>query len=459
MALPPERHSLPYFSDSAKLMLALNSFDMPAFLDSAGHGGDNGQFDILAASPIAYISIEAGRVESSEKELNALADELRNCHSLINKIRELKEKYLAISNFGNQNPTAQKFTGAIISYLGYPKLKGKSELIINNGFVGVYLWAIVVDHSRQSSSIQFHPSCSEAFQSKTIAMINTALAKQANPQALCLTTAFKDQIDQHEYQAAFEQIKTLIDQGDCYQVNLTQSFKASCSGDPLDAYLSLRRATSAPFSAYMSWSTGALLSLSPERFISLNNKSVLTQPIKGTRPRGKSAIKDQQLSEELSTSTKDRAENLMIVDLLRNDLGQVCETGTIKADQLFTIESFSNVHHMVSSITGTLAEGHDGLDLLESCYPGGSITGAPKLRAMEIIEQVEVNLRKAYCGTVFYLNADGNLDSSITIRSLLWQPGELQCWAGGGIVADSHWEQEYQECFDKISNIFKVLQK
>jgi len=458
MASSPERHSLPYCSDSAKLMLALNSFKMPAFLDSAGHGGENGQFDVLAASPIAYISIKAECVKSSEKELNTLGDKLRNCRSLIREIRRLREKYLAISNYDEQYPASQKFKGAVISYLGYPNLKGKSGLIINNGFVGVYLWAIVVDHSQQSSSIQFHPSCSEAFQSETVAMINDSLARQTSPQPLCLTTAFKKQISQHEYQAAFAQIKHLIDQGDCYQVNLTQSFKAACSGAPLDAYLALRKTTSAPFSAYMHWNSGALLSLSPERFISLNGKSVLTQPIKGTRPRGKSVTKDQQLSQELSTSTKDRAENLMIVDLLRNDLGRVCETGTIKADQLFTIESFSNVHHMVSSVTGTLAEEHDALDLLESCYPGGSITGAPKLRAMEIIEQVEADLRRIYCGTVFYLNADGNLDSSITIRSLLWQPGQLQCWAGGGIVADSHWEQEYQECFDKIDNIFKALQ-
>jgi para-aminobenzoate synthetase component 1 len=148
----------------------------------------------------------------------------------------------------------------------------------------------------------------------------------------------------------------------------------------------------------------------------------------------------------------------MIVDLLRNDLGRICEIGSIKVNQLFTIESFSNVHHMVSDVTGRLLPGKDALDLLSSCYPGGSITGAPKIAAMQIIQSLEHDARRVYCGTVFYLGADGSFDSSITIRSLLWESGVLSCWGGGGIVADSECEQEYQECFDKISNIFSALQ-
>ena len=201
------------------------------------------------------------------------------------------------------------------------------------------------------------------------------------------------------------------------------------------------------------------MSLSPERFISLKQGAVLAQPIKGTRARGESEAEDKRLARELAASEKDRAENLMIVDLLRNDLGRVCETGSIEVNQLFTIESFSNVHHMVSDVSGRLLPGKDALDLLNSCYPGGSITGAPKLAAMEIIQKVEHEARRVYCGTVFYLGADGSFDSSITIRSLLWETDVLSCWAGGAIVADSDCEQEYQECFDKIDNIFNALAK
>jgi len=219
----------------------------------------------------------------------------------------------------------------------------------------------------------------------------------------------------------------------------------------------LRRATKAPFSAYIDWQSGALLSLSPERFVRVQGGSVLTQPIKGTRPRSASLEQDAVLARELAASIKDRAENLMIVDLMRNDLGRVCETGSIDVKQLFSIKSFSNVHHMVSDIVGRLKNDKDAIDLLTSCYPGGSITGAPKLSAMKIIREVERDARRVYCGTVFSLGANGDLDSSITIRSLLWQSEKLHCWAGGGIVADSDCAQEYQECFDKIDNIFNVL--
>ena len=221
----------------------------------------------------------------------------------------------------------------------------------------------------------------------------------------------------------------------------------------------MRNATQAPFSAYMNWQSGALLSLSPERFLSLRDNTVLTQPIKGTRPRSEDSNTDAQLASALVESEKDRAENLMIVDLLRNDLGRVCKTGSVKANQLFALQSFSNVHHMVSSISGELAQGLGAFELLASCFPGGSITGAPKLRAMEIIEQLEQASRRAYCGSVFYLSANGNMDSSITIRTLLWQQDHILCWAGGGIVADSECDAEYDECFDKINIIIKTLQK
>ncbi len=457
---PSYTYALPYNDDSADLMLALNVFEFPAFLDSAGYGGNKGQFDILAAAPVAHIKIEAGAVSSSDKESKLLQN--FNCHSgeLFNCIRELRRQYLLTSNETAANSPGQKFNGSVIGYLGYPALSGKANLLIRDAFIGVYLWAVLVDHSQQSCELQFHHSCSSTFRSKILSAVTTAMSKRAAQQlpALQLLTNFHRQLSRNDYQAAFDQIKSLIYRGDCYQVNLTQCFKAETSGHPLAAYLSLRKATAAPFSAYINWCSGALLSLSPERFLSLQDSSVLTQPIKGTRPRGSTDQQDRQLSEELSLSEKDRAENLMIVDLLRNDLGRVCKTGSIQANQLFEIESFSNVHHMLSTVKGDLAAGKDAVDLLQSCFPGGSITGAPKLSAMNIIEQLEADSRRVYCGTVFHLSAAGNLDSSITIRSLLWQPEQLLCWAGGGIVADSDCDQEYQECFDKINNIFSVLQ-
>jgi len=439
-------------------MRALNEHGMPAFLDSANHGNSNGQVDILAAAPVAHLKVVNGVLSYSEN-VTGLIGSSTNSAEFLSYIRLLKEKYLPSLKQESANQQQLEHAGTVIAHLGYPTLIGKADFSINDAFVGIYLWTIVVDHQRRSCEFRMHPSCSASTIDQTLASVELSLNKVAttDPAAFCLESPVVNGINFAEYQDAFAEIKSRIDSGDCYQVNLSQGFTAKGRGEPLAAYLKLRRATMAPFSAYIAWNNGALLSLSPERFISLKQGAALSQPIKGTRARGKSKDEDRRIARELAASEKDRAENLMIVDLLRNDLGRVCETGSIMVNQLFTIESFSNVHHLVSDVAGALLPGKDALDLLGSCYPGGSITGAPKLAAMEIIQEVEHEARRVYCGTVFYLGADGNFDSSITIRSLLWEAGVLSCWAGGGIVADSDCEQEYQECFDKVSNIFRAL--
>ena len=456
---------LPYCDDSELYMRALNGFGMPAFLDSANHGGSNGRLDILAAAPIAHMKVENGVLSCSDNMVERFGSSICSDEFLIH-IRELKEKYLPSLELVKQEPADRQqleleHAGTAIAYLGYPALIGKADFSVIDAFVGIYLWTIVLDHEERSCELRMHPSCSATSIDQTLASIEQSLNKTAaaEPIKFCLESPFANGTSFVQYRDSFAAIKSRIDSGDCYQVNLTQSFTARASGEPLAAYLMLRRATTAPFSAYIDWDSGALLSLSPERFVSLEKGAVLTQPVKGTRPRGESEGEDRRLARELAASEKDRAENLMIVDLLRNDLGRVCVTGSIQVNQLFSIESFSNVHHMVSDVAGRLLPGKDALDLLSSCYPGGSITGAPKLAAMEIIKSVEHEARRVYCGTVFYLGADGRFDSSITIRSLLWESGVLSCWAGGGIVADSDCEQEYQECFDKISNIFSALQE
>jgi para-aminobenzoate synthetase component 1 len=456
--------ALPYYDDSEPYMRALNGFGMPAFLDSANHRGSNGRLDILAAAPAAHVKVENGVLSCSDN-VTQLVGSSTNSTEFLSYIRVLKEHFLPSPRLQKQQ-TAKKqqlkleHAGTAIVYLGYPTLIGKADFSIIDAFVGIYLWTLVLDHEKRSCELRMHPSCPATAINQALASIEQSLNRTAaaEPAKFCLESPFANTTSFSEYQHAFAAIKSRIERGDCYQVNLTQSFTARVRGEPLAAYLKLRRATTAPFSAYINWNSGALLSLSPERFVSLDKGTVLPQPIKGTRPRGQSADEDRRLARELAASEKDRAENLMIVDLLRNDLGRICEIGSIKVNQLFTIESFSNVHHMVSDVAGRLLPGKDALDLLSSCYPGGSITGAPKIAAMQIIQSVEHGARRVYCGTVFYLGADGSFDSSITIRSLLWESGLLSCWAGGGIVADSECEQEYQECFDKISNIFSALQ-
>lgn len=439
-------------------MRCLNEFGMPAFLDSANHGGSYGSKDILAAAPSAYLKIADGVFSCSANAAELVKGSII-AEEFLRDIRLLKEKLLPEAKQSASAELAIEHAGSLIGHLGYPALNGKAQLRISDAFVGVYLWTIVVDHELNSCELRAHPSCSAEALDRTAATIVASLSAMTitEPPSFCLESPFVNGTSYAEYQLAFERIKKRIDAGDCYQVNLTQSFTARGRGEPLAAYLRLRRATEAPFSAYIDSQGGALLSLSPERFVRVQDGSVLTQPIKGTRPRAASAEQDSALAKELAASIKDRAENLMIVDLMRNDLGRVCETGSIKVNQLFSIESFSNVHHMVSDVVGRLETGSDAIDLLTSCYPGGSITGAPKLSAMRIIQEVEHDARRVYCGTVFSLGANGDLDSSITIRSLLWQSEKLHCWAGGGIVADSDCAREYQECFDKIDNIFSAL--
>jgi para-aminobenzoate synthetase component 1 len=259
------------------------------------------------------------------------------------------------------------------------------------------------------------------------------------------------------YARGFDRIQRYIRDGDCYQVNFAQRFVARVSHDAWTLYQRMRQDNPAPYGALLEYPFGQVLSSSPEQFLGLRGGLVQTRPIKGTRPRGDSAGQDMALRAELLSSEKDRAENVMIVDLLRNDLGKVCRPGSIEVPGLFEIESFATVHHLVSTVTGRLREDSDALDLIAACFPGGSITGAPKQRAMQIIDELEPVRREVYCGSVFRLGFDGNLDSSIAIRTALLRGRELYYWAGGGIVADSDCQAEYQESLDKAAAFLRLI--
>lgn len=264
-----------------------------------------------------------------------------------------------------------------------------------------------------------------------------------------------------DYESMIRQAKRYILDGDIFQANLTQRFLADLPSDlaGFDVYRRLRAATQAPMSAYLSLGSGqAILSVSPERFLQCDTHgAVSTHPIKGTRRRGPTAEDDEAMARALLSSEKDRAENLMIVDLMRNDLSRVCRVGSVKAPELFGLYSLTTVHHLVSTITGQLASGHTALDLLISAFPGGSITGAPKIRAMEIIHELEPTPRGPYCGTAFWLGHDGAMDSSILIRSPVIDGKTIAVQAGGGIVADSDPAEEYEEARLKARALLLTL--
>ncbi|MEE8347080.1 MAG: aminodeoxychorismate synthase component I [Dehalococcoidia bacterium] len=261
------------------------------------------------------------------------------------------------------------------------------------------------------------------------------------------------------YESAVKRVREYIFAGDIYQVNLSQRFRLPLSGSPFDAYLRLRGSNPAPFAAYLNLPEVQVLSASPERFLRFEpaTRRVQTRPIKGTRPRGRTAAEDEALANELLASEKDRAENVMIVDLERNDLGRVAKIGSVSVREIASLETFPTVFHLTSTVEATLREDRDLVDLLLATFPGGSITGAPKIRAMEIIDELEPTARSVYTGAIGYIGFDGSLDLNIAIRTILIREGIAYFQAGGGIVADSDPSMEYQETLHKARALSEAL--
>lgn len=320
---------------------------------------------------------------------------------------------------------------------------------------GVYDWCLAIDHDKGLAHLNFHQQCAPA----TRQAVCLALKADLPPAQQAHIGPFLPLQPAAEYQASVERIRAYIRAGDCYQANLSQQFQASFEGSGWVAYKALSALFPTAQSAFLAQGGSDVLSLSPEIFVNVRGRIVETRPIKGTRRRGNSAEEDQALAEELLKSEKDRAENLMIVDLLRNDLGRLCETGSVTVQDLFKLESYANVHHLVSTVKGELLESVDALDLLLGCFPGGSITGAPKLRAMEVIAELEPHRRGPYCGSVFRWDSQGDLVSNIAIRTLWRQGQQIRCCGGGGIVNDSDPAAEYAETLTKVRLLMTTLEE
>ncbi|MFN4354174.1 aminodeoxychorismate synthase component I [Parvibaculum sp.] len=281
----------------------------------------------------------------------------------------------------------------------------------------------------------------------------------AEQKAARSSTAIASNFTRDAYERAVTRVIEYIHAGDIFQANLSQRFETRLAdGDtPIALYLRLRATSPAPFASFFNFGSGAIVSSSPERFLSCRNGIVETKPIKGTRPRGATPEEDARLAADLLASEKDRAENVMIVDLLRNDISRVCNDNSVEVEKLCELESFANVHHLVSTVRGRLRPGMTSADLLAACFPGGSVTGAPKRRAMEIIAELEPTTRGPYCGAIGWLGADGSMDSAITIRTIVVDGRRVTFQAGGGIVADSDPAAEYEETLAKALNMLEAL--
>lgn len=270
-------------------------------------------------------------------------------------------------------------------------------------------------------------------------------------------TEFTSNFGKDEYIDTVEKVRQFIRSGDVYITNLTQRFCCETKKEPYDVYKDLRYINPAPFAAFMNIEDFSLVSSSPERFLEIRNNIVETRPIKGTRPRGKNKDEDAKNRQELIDSEKDKSELLMIVDLERNDLSKVCKPHSVKVTELFKLEKYSTVFHLVSTVVGELKDQYTAVDCIKACFPGGSITGAPKVRSMEVIEELEPTRRNIYTGCIGYLGFDGNADLNIVIRTILMKNGKAYLGVGGGITWESEKEAEYEETLDKAKALMRVL--
>lgn len=463
MSIAPSLTSIPYYPNSADWFIQIRKFNMPIWLDSGHPKSSYGRFDILSAAPASIITTRGYTSTLCGDDIQIKSGE--NPFAFLRAQLPLNHPGLA----------EVPFCGGALGYFGYdlgrlletlPELAMR-DIELPDMCVGIYPWAIIQDHQHKQSWLVINRAlapaynffeiegiCSESSQNEWFHDLKQNLKTSKKP---FIINRFESKVKASDYRVAVAKIKEYISAGDCYQVNYARRFSAICEGDKFQAYLQLRESLPSPFSVYMEFGHSAILSLSPERFIKLDQDAVETKPIKGTIARGKTPEEDAANANALASSLKDRAENLMIVDLLRNDLSKTCNQ--VRVPELFNLQSFANVHHLVSTVIGTLKPNTSALDLLASSFPGGSITGAPKIRAMEIIEELEPTRRSVYCGSIGYISACGNMDTNIAIRTLVCDGNNIHCWGGGGIVADSDIDTEYRETIAKVKVLLDTLEQ
>ncbi|MGE0354266.1 MAG: aminodeoxychorismate synthase component I [Gemmatimonadales bacterium] len=454
----------------------------PIFLDSSAYHPGTGRYSWLSADPVVVLQSSGGMLTrfwpGTGRRETGPGDPLLAARDMLGPPRE-------------PLPGIPPFQGGFAGYIGY-EYGGRLETLPTPRFheallpevsLALYDWVLAWDQTSGRAwliSTGLPETGAEAARRAASRMLQVqdliarGSARPPGPVAVHSSEApafpvelpglaapadLRSTFTREGYQAAVRRVIDYIRAGDVFQVNLSQRFRAPAPRDPFEIYTGLRHINPAAASAYLDLGAAAIASASPERFLRLDpgTRMVETRPIKGTRPRGRTPAEDRALRDELSRSGKDRAENVMIVDLLRNDLSRVCDPGSIEVPDLLAIEEHPTVFHLVSTVTGRLGAGRDAVDLLQAAFPGGSITGAPKVRAMEIIAELEPVERGPYCGSIGYWSATGALDTSIVIRSLVFTGGWSYAQAGGGIVADSDPEQEYLETIDKARALLAAL--
>lgn len=417
-------------------------------LDSAMDKNKLGRYSFISSNPFKTLKYK----NSNENPLDFLQEELN--------------KYKV------ENKTQLPFIGGAVGYLSYDlgnyieKLprSAKDDLNGYDLYFGLYDSVIVVDHLKEKTYIAT-PNLDVKKEENIVLdienKINEAEINGVNP--ICYEekevtpTKLKSNFTKKDFENSVEKVRQFIKNGDIYQANLTQRFSGKTTLSSYKLYRDLRKVSPAPFGAYLNFDDFNILSNSPERFIKCMDKKLETRPIKGTRPRGKNKEEDLKLQEELRNSEKDKAELLMIVDLERNDIGRISKIGSVKVPELFVIEPYANVNHLVATVVGELDEDKDAVDAIKATFPGGSITGAPKIRAMEIIDELEPTQRNAYTGSIGYIGFNGDMDLNIAIRTVIKKEEDVYFQVGGGMTWGSDPREEYQETLDKAQSIMKAL--
>jgi para-aminobenzoate synthetase component 1 len=449
------RTELPYHEDSARLFEVVADRPWAVLLDSGSHELNQSRYDVIVAEPYATL-VTRGKLTEVRSSVIGLSPE--------DPLALLRRELAIRRDLQCDLP----FTAGAVGYFGYDLARRYESLPViaqdaeemPEMCIGLYDWAVVVDHLERRTWMTGQgrdPATRRNWNDRVTRFSAPAPERARAP--FRVTSPLTSNLNPAQYAERFRRVMHYIRAGDCYQVNLAQRFSAPATGDPWLAYQALRVMQPAPYSAFLHMPYGMVLSASPERFLRVVDGRVETRPIKGTIARAGHPRLDAERIARLQASAKDRAENVMIVDLLRNDLSKNCELGSIEVERMFDVESYATVHHLVSTVRGRLRGGRDALDLLRGAFPGGSITGAPKLRAMQIIEELEPHRRGVYCGVIGYIGCDGGMDLNIAIRTLVCAGGNVRLWAGGGIVADSLLDEEYQETFDKVAALLKVLQR
>lgn len=437
-------------------------------LDSCEQTSLHGRFDIVGFDPCLQYCFQSRYNDQSNVHTLSGPEKDRfhlpaNIQCPFQALAQLHQQFVSLIEIPEQTtiPDNIPFLLGALAAFGYDtnvssdhiKDAKPNQYKIPDINVGFYTTAIVFDNKTQTSYI-----CSTS-NSRALALKQELLDASGtyNLDKFSLTSAWQANVTEQEYAEKFEDIQAYLHAGDCYQVNFAQRFTASYSGNEFSAYETLSAVNKAPFSAFFRLAESCILSVSPERFVLVKDKKVESMPIKGTRKRSQDPILDAALANELLSAEKDQAENLMIVDLLRNDLSKHCQAHSVKVPQLFALESYPAVHHLVSTVVGELKTDASPYNLLQGAFPGGSITGAPKVRAMQIIQELEPDKRAIYCGSIGYIGIRNDMDTNICIRTLLAENNTLYCWAGGGIVVDSEASDEYQESLHKLAKILPIL--